>query len=342
MDNATKIEGIGAVTVETKLIEEAKSFVDIAVKSVELMDFPSPIGSCWVRKMNGSGELERDRMQQAMADWMEDDVDENLSKPTRRLHSQSQRTTFYIPPVKAFQCEDLLRRQQRKLPSSSTEHRTLDTGGCKKDSITNNDRSIRTKRTRRLQRNENDETQRKPHAGSKQNAIDEGNTSTSKEPRTSTAEPGQERLEEQPTEQAQQPHQEQIEEEQPAQAEGVDSPEQTDAEDETTRADDDGLKIRAFPKILTKAVEQLSPAQRQAVKDIGLGSLLDLQITNLPHQMGLWLVENFDPRSCTLQLQNGQTIHITADDVAAVLGLPKGNIEITKRKAKAMPEILKE
>nr|GMD82158.1 uncharacterized protein LOC109155335 [Ipomoea batatas] len=58
--------------------------------------------------------------------------------------------------------------------------------------------------------------------------------------------------------------------------------------------------------------------------------------------MELWLVENFDPRSCTLKLQNGQTIHITADDVAAVLGLPKGNIEITKRTVKAMPEILKE
>ncbi|XP_031107888.1 uncharacterized protein LOC116012485 isoform X1 [Ipomoea triloba] len=58
--------------------------------------------------------------------------------------------------------------------------------------------------------------------------------------------------------------------------------------------------------------------------------------------MGLWLVENFDPRSCTLQLQNGHTIHITVDDVTAVLGLPKGNIEITKRTAKAIPEILKE
>nr|GMC92305.1 uncharacterized protein LOC109155335 [Ipomoea batatas] len=122
-----------------------------------------------------------------------------------------------------------------------------------------------------------------------------------------------------------------IEEEQPAQAEEVDSLEETDAEDNTTRADDDGLKIRALPKILTTAVEQLNPAQRQAVKDIGLGSLLDLQITNFPRQMGLWLVENFDPRSCTLKLQNEQTIHITADDVAAVLGLPKGNIEITKR-----------
>lgn len=146
---------------------------------------------------------------------------------------------------------------------------------------------------------------KKPHAGSKRKAIDEGNTSTSKEPRTSTAEPGQERLEEQPTEQAQQPHREQIEEEQPTQADEVDSLEQTNVEDDTTRADHDGLKIRALPKILTKVVEQLSPAQRQAVKDIGLGSLLDLQITNLPRQMGLWLVENFNPRSCTLQLQNG-------------------------------------
>nr|GMD78657.1 uncharacterized protein LOC109191529 [Ipomoea batatas] len=125
--------------------------------------------------------------------------------------------------------------------------------------------------------------------GSKRKAIDEGNTSTSKEPRTSIAEPEQERLEEQPTEQAQQPHREQIEEEQPAQADEVDSPEQTDAGDDTTRADDDGLKIRALPKILTKA-----------------------------------------------------TIHITADDVAAVLGLPKGNIEITKRTAKVIPAILKE
>nr|GMD74896.1 uncharacterized protein LOC109191529 [Ipomoea batatas] len=62
----------------------------------------------------------------------------------------------------------------------------------------------------------------------------------------------------------------------------------------------------------------------------------------MPRQLGLWLVENFNPRSCTLQLQNGQTIHITADDVAAVLGLPKGNIEITKRTAKVIPAILKE
>nr|GMC92141.1 uncharacterized protein LOC109191529 [Ipomoea batatas] len=73
-----------------------------------------------------------------------------------------------------------------------------------------------------------------------------------------------------------------------------------DQEDDTTRADDDGLRIRALPNILTKAVEQLSPAQCQTI------------------------------------------IHITVDDVAAVLGLPKGHIEITKRTVKALPKILKE
>nr|GMD34125.1 uncharacterized protein LOC109191529 [Ipomoea batatas] len=82
--------------------------------------------------------------------------------------------------------------------------------------------------------------------------------------------------------------------------------------------------------------------KRQSVKDIGLGMLLDLNITNLPRKMGLWLVENFDPRSCTLQLQNGQSVHITTTDVAAILGLLMGHIEITKRTARAIPEILKE
>nr|GMD93353.1 uncharacterized protein LOC109191529 [Ipomoea batatas] len=68
-----------------------------------------------------------------------------------------------------------------------------------------------------------------------------------------------------------------------------------------------------------------------------------LQITKTSRaRWGYGYSKNFDPRSCTLKLQNGQTIHITADDVAAVLGLPKGNIEITKRIVKAMPEILKE
>nr|GMD45426.1 uncharacterized protein LOC109171666 [Ipomoea batatas] len=58
--------------------------------------------------------------------------------------------------------------------------------------------------------------------------------------------------------------------------------------------------------------------------------------------MGLCLRENFDPISCTLQLQNGQIVHITTDDVAATLRLPMGHIEIKKRITRALLEILKE
>nr|GLL27139.1 zinc finger BED domain-containing protein RICESLEEPER 2-like [Ipomoea trifida] len=75
---------------------------------------------------------------------------------------------------------------------------------------------------------------------------------------------------------------------------------------------------------------------------MAMSKLLDLNITNLPCRLGLWLVKNFDPRSCTLQLQNGQSVHITTADVAATLGLPMGHIEITRRTARAVPEILKE
>nr|GLL46266.1 uncharacterized protein LOC109175178 [Ipomoea trifida] len=85
---------------------------------------------------------------------------------------------------------------------------------------------------------------------------------------------------------------------------------------------------------------QENPAM--CVREMGMGNILDLNITNIPRKLGLWLVENFDPRSCTLQLQNGQSIHITAADVAATLGLPMGQIEITKRAARAVPEILRE
>nr|GMC95603.1 zinc finger BED domain-containing protein RICESLEEPER 2-like [Ipomoea batatas] len=75
---------------------------------------------------------------------------------------------------------------------------------------------------------------------------------------------------------------------------------------------------------------------------MGMNKLLDLNITNLPRRLGLWLVQNFDPRNCTLQLQNGQSVHITTTDVAATLGLPMGQIEITRRTARAVLEILKE
>nr|GMD54379.1 uncharacterized protein LOC109171666 [Ipomoea batatas] len=44
----------------------------------------------------------------------------------------------------------------------------------------------------------------------------------------------------------------------------------------------------------------------------------------------------------TQSKRNGQSIHITAADVAATLGHPMGHIEITRKTARAVPKILKE
>nr|GLL42403.1 uncharacterized protein LOC109155335 [Ipomoea trifida] len=180
----------------------------------------------------------------------------------------------------------------------------------------------------------------------KRKATEQGETSRAKEPRTDSAP-------DQAEEHTQQPAQEHADQQQ---AEPIQSPEPNDNTEEESEGEseddieEDGsgepgdgeLHIRSLPTRVTKNVVRLNPAQQQCVREMGMGNILDLNITNIPRKLGLWLVENFDPRSCTLQLQNGQSIHITAADVAATLGLPMGQIEITKRAARAVPEILRE
>nr|GMD74806.1 uncharacterized protein LOC109191529 [Ipomoea batatas] len=141
---------------------------------------------------------------------------------------------------------------------------------------------------------------------SKRKATEEGETSIAKEPRTNSAP-------EQAEEQAQQLTQEHADQ---RQVEPIQSPEQNDntKQESEDESEEDGS---------------------------GQSNDGELHI-KVPTNKNNQKLENFDPRSCTLQLQNGQSIHITATDVAATLGLPMGQIEITRRTARAVPEILNE
>ncbi|XP_019176284.1 PREDICTED: uncharacterized protein LOC109171666 [Ipomoea nil] len=58
--------------------------------------------------------------------------------------------------------------------------------------------------------------------------------------------------------------------------------------------------------------------------------------------MGMWLVESYDSRSNTLNLPSGERLPITENDIAATLGLPLGDIEITKRESKQVSDLLAE
>ena len=58
----------------------------------------------------------------------------------------------------------------------------------------------------------------------------------------------------------------------------------------------------------------------QAVQEIGFGGLLCLTCTYLDHEQCGWLVKNFDPTKCCLNV-HGRNLQITTLDVQNVMGV---------------------
>ncbi|CAA0805804.1 Phospholipase A1-Igamma3- chloroplastic [Striga hermonthica] len=115
-----------------------------------------------------------------------------------------------------------------------------------------------------------------------------------------------------------------------------------------TGADSDGDDDDWFPSLITrssstifvKAVSGLTDVQKQAVREMGLGRLLDLTITTTPLKMGFWLVNNFNPMDRKLRLHDGEKLHVMEEDVHAALGLPHGDIEISNKKKRVASDVL--
>ncbi|VFQ77925.1 unnamed protein product [Cuscuta campestris] len=92
------------------------------------------------------------------------------------------------------------------------------------------------------------------------------------------------------------------------------------------------LKTRSTPHVLMNAIERMNDDQRAAVERIGFGSVLKLDIWELPSRLGLWVVSNYDARSSCLKLPDNTKMHITAEDVNTVLGWPIGGERIQNNK----------
>nr|GMD31260.1 uncharacterized protein LOC109155623 isoform X2 [Ipomoea batatas] len=90
------------------------------------------------------------------------------------------------------------------------------------------------------------------------------------------------------------------------------------------------IKTRCRPKPLVCAIKDFNSRQCEAVREIGFGGVLELQVTNAPLRLGYWLVTNFHPEDMSVHLPNGMKLLLTKDDVAATLGLPCGPITITE------------
>ncbi|MFS7942557.1 hypothetical protein Hanom_Chr06g00489771 [Helianthus anomalus] len=79
---------------------------------------------------------------------------------------------------------------------------------------------------------------------------------------------------------------------------------------------------------MDKLLKGLSAKQRLAVEKIGFGGILYMDITAVPTMLGLWLVNNYNYHSNTLNVGTHK-IKITPELIRDVLGIPMGDVEVT-------------
>nr|GLL39556.1 uncharacterized protein LOC109168900 [Ipomoea trifida] len=102
------------------------------------------------------------------------------------------------------------------------------------------------------------------------------------------------------------------------------------------------LKIRGSPKHLASPIKHFNACQKNAVRALGLGDILDFQVEGIPKSMCRWLISNFDSANMCLSLENGLVVPVTEEDVHYTLGLLRGSVVITRRRKDDVSDTLKE
>uniref|UniRef100_A0A803MYM9 Uncharacterized protein n=1 Tax=Chenopodium quinoa TaxID=63459 RepID=A0A803MYM9_CHEQI len=85
---------------------------------------------------------------------------------------------------------------------------------------------------------------------------------------------------------------------------------------------------RMSPSSVVNVLKKLSEDQLIAIRAIGFGSLEFLKVSQLPLQLGFWLVKHFDAQSCSLNIPDSKPFKITEQHVHDVLGLPVGGMKM--------------
>uniref|UniRef100_A0A803LW11 Uncharacterized protein n=1 Tax=Chenopodium quinoa TaxID=63459 RepID=A0A803LW11_CHEQI len=74
--------------------------------------------------------------------------------------------------------------------------------------------------------------------------------------------------------------------------------------------------------------KEFSKDQLIVIRAIGFGSLEFLKVSQLPLQLGFWLVKHFDAHSCMLNIPDSDPFKITEQHVHEILGLSAGGIKM--------------
>ncbi|KAH6769975.1 hypothetical protein C2S52_014778 [Perilla frutescens var. hirtella] len=99
------------------------------------------------------------------------------------------------------------------------------------------------------------------------------------------------------------------------------------------------LKSRAIPGELVNAISTMGDAHKRAVREIGFGHILNLNVHLVPTHMEYWVLDSFDAHSCEIKFSSGRSIVVDADDVHYVFGFLKGGETIhTRRRSDVFDE----
>lgn len=87
------------------------------------------------------------------------------------------------------------------------------------------------------------------------------------------------------------------------------------------------VRTRAPLINLYNVMNDLTPEQELALEDIGFGNYIKFKFTEIPTQLGYWVLQNFDSKKCQINTKNGP-LKITKETIKNTLGIPDGDIKI--------------
>ena len=88
------------------------------------------------------------------------------------------------------------------------------------------------------------------------------------------------------------------------------------------------IQTRIELKAIYLIFGRLNDFQKQAVNDIGFGGLLKLRCRHIDHELYAWLIDNFEPTSCSLKI-HGNEIVLNVEDVHYLMGLQCHGLNIS-------------
>ncbi|GJV08002.1 hypothetical protein Tco_1345658 [Tanacetum coccineum] len=94
------------------------------------------------------------------------------------------------------------------------------------------------------------------------------------------------------------------------------------------------INIRMSPRNLKRVLQTLRPLQEKSIQDMGFEDFLNgnFDFYYTPSKLGMWVVRNFDPNSCTITMEDGRKIKITRELIHGILGIPIGDIKVESQK----------